>query len=344
MASLVLNGDTSGSITVSAPSVAGSNTVSLPANTGTAILDYSTPAYRNRIINGAMGIWQRGTTFSSPASGAYTADRFFIVWSGAAPTVSQTTGPTGYKYALQITGAVGNTLTSLYQRIESVNCSDLSGATVTIQVNLQVSTAQTVTWVLYYPTATDNYASATLISNGSWSATTTAGVYTATITNLPSGVTNGLQLIIGANNNGAFTSGTLNITGVQLEKGSTATSFDYRPYGTELALCQRYYARMTASDAFETLAIGQVGSATAVVIYAKLPVSMRAQPTINYSTLRLDDGSVTPAVTSLGTNRSGVDNISQTFNASGGGMTLGRAGMLEANNSTSAYIDATAEL
>ena len=30
-------------------------------------------------------------------------------------------------------------------------------------------------------------------------------------------------------------------TGVQLEKGSTATSFDYRPYGTELALCQRYY-------------------------------------------------------------------------------------------------------
>jgi len=37
---------------------------------------------------------------------------------------------------------------------------------------------------------------------------------------------------------------TFYITGVQLEKGSTATSFDYRPYGTELALCQRYYARI----------------------------------------------------------------------------------------------------
>jgi hypothetical protein len=35
-------------------------------------------------------------------------------------------------------------------------------------------------------------------------------------------------------------SATFYITGVQLEKGSTATSFDYRPYGTELALCQRY--------------------------------------------------------------------------------------------------------
>jgi hypothetical protein len=31
------------------------------------------------------------------------------------------------------------------------------------------------------------------------------------------------------------------ITGVQLEKGSTATSFDFRDYGTELAMCQRYY-------------------------------------------------------------------------------------------------------
>ena len=36
---------------------------------------------------------------------------------------------------------------------------------------------------------------------------------------------------------------TFYITGVQLEKGSTATSFDYRPYGTELALCQRYYEK-----------------------------------------------------------------------------------------------------
>jgi len=34
---------------------------------------------------------------------------------------------------------------------------------------------------------------------------------------------------------------TFYITGVQLEKGSTATSFDYRPYGTEFALCQRYF-------------------------------------------------------------------------------------------------------
>jgi hypothetical protein len=42
---------------------------------------------------------------------------------------------------------------------------------------------------------------------------------------------------------------TFYITGVQLEKGSTATSFDYRPYGTELALCQRYFVKTNTDNA-----------------------------------------------------------------------------------------------
>jgi hypothetical protein len=47
-------------------------------------------------------------------------------------------------------------------------------------------------------------------------------------------------------NLGTTNNSTFQITGVQLEKGSTATSFDYRPYGTELALCQRYYEKSFA--------------------------------------------------------------------------------------------------
>jgi hypothetical protein len=50
------------------------------------------------------------------------------------------------------------------------------------------------------------------------------------------GVTSSTRLISTLN-------ATMDITGVQLEKGSTATSFDYRPYGTELALCQRYFEK-----------------------------------------------------------------------------------------------------
>jgi len=201
-------------------------------------------AFRNRIINGGMDFAQRGTSFSTPVSGTYTLDRWFVNWAGAAPaSVAQVAGPTGFRKALQITGAASNTAVGIIQRIESYNCSDLSGANITIQANIAVSSAQTVLWTLYYPTAQDNYASSTLISSGTWSATTTATTFTATITGLPSGATNGLQLAIYPNNAGAFTSGTITITGVQLEKGSTATAFDYRPYGTELVLCQRYYEK-----------------------------------------------------------------------------------------------------
>jgi hypothetical protein len=66
---------------------------------------------------------------------------------------------------------------------------------------------------------------------------------------------------------------TFYITGVQLEKGSTATSFDYRPYTTELQLCQRYFVSLqegiwTANGS---------GTATAGLY---LPVTMRATPTL----------------------------------------------------------------
>jgi hypothetical protein len=53
---------------------------------------------------------------------------------------------------------------------------------------------------------------------------------------------------------------TFYITGVQLEKGSTATSFDYRPFGTELALCQRYYEKSFDYNTAATSAIAAGGA------------------------------------------------------------------------------------
>jgi hypothetical protein len=66
---------------------------------------------------------------------------------------------------------------------------------------------------------------------------------------------------------------TFYITGVQLEVGSTATSFDYRPYGTELALCQRYYQQITGG------ALGVTYSTTAANWGQAFPIQMRASPT-----------------------------------------------------------------
>jgi hypothetical protein len=82
------------------------------------------------------------------------------------------------------------------------------------------------------------------------------------------GVTSSVQVVANA---GA----TWYITGVQLEKGSTATSFDYRPYGTELALCQRYYQ---VGDIH--LFSGNTSSGDGTV---SLPVQMRANPSYTYT-------------------------------------------------------------
>jgi hypothetical protein len=67
---------------------------------------------------------------------------------------------------------------------------------------------------------------------------------------------------------------TFYITGVQLEKGSTATSFDYRPYGTEDMLCKRYYQLISGLT-------GTTGGSGGTYVYCSVnfPIEMRATPT-----------------------------------------------------------------
>jgi hypothetical protein len=68
------------------------------------------------------------------------------------------------------------------------------------------------------------------------------------------------------------------ITGVQLEKGSTATSFDYRPYGTELALCQRYLPAIFSSGTSSAVASGWAYG-TSATCFIPFPVTARVAPT-----------------------------------------------------------------
>ena len=92
--SVVLLGSTSGSITLQEPAVAGTNTVNFGANTGVAILDANTPAFRNRILNGGMVIDQRNAGASvTPSAGfnTYTLDRWNATYSvGSKFSVEQT--------------------------------------------------------------------------------------------------------------------------------------------------------------------------------------------------------------------------------------------------------------
>jgi len=84
------------------------------------------------------------------------------------------------------------------------------------------------------------------------------------------------------------------VTGVQLEVGVTATSFDYRPYGTELALCQRYYERSydygtpTGTTNTQTASWTSVGSNAYGRIQLNFKVTKRAPPT--FTTYADSDG------------------------------------------------------
>jgi len=305
---------------------------------------------RNRIINGAMQIAQRGTSFSSPVNGSYTLDRWFVNWTSASPgSIAQVAGPsgpagvTGYQYALEIAGGSGNSQTQITQRIESYNIADLAGTTVTLSVTMLASSAQTVAWRIAYPPSRDTWTSQTNFASGTFSVTTSAQTFSAQIS-LPSQAAYGLSISFLPNNAGAFTSGTLDITGVQLEAGSVATPFERRQIGTELALCQRYYYKLKAATAFANAGVGRAYSTTNAQAMIGLPVSMRTGPTGSYSALSdwNDSGGGTP---------SAIDPVSQyssdcrwmTVNLTGT-YTSGQSIVLNANNTTNAYIAWSAEL
>ena len=206
--------------------------------------------FRNRIINGSMQIAQRATSAtitagSTIALGYSTVDRFYVYCTGANVTAAQVAGTGATKNRLRITGAASVTAVGIGQRIEQLNSYDLAGSTATLSADLAISaTLTTVTWTASYATTTaDTFGTlasptVTQIATGTFTVTSTVTNFSTNIS-IPAAATTGIQIVFTV---GALTAGlTWTVGNVQLEKGSTATSFDYRPYLTELQLCQRYY-------------------------------------------------------------------------------------------------------
>ena len=144
---------------------------------------------------------------------------------------------------------------------------------------------------------------------------------------------------------------TFYITGVQLEKGSTATSFDYRPYGTELQLCQRYYYRQTSQASGDYFVPNAYSIAsTSAFGFNVFPVPMRTKPTALEQSGTATDYNVVRCGAASNTNCSavptfGVANLTsaQTVFTVASGLSNGVAGSIQANN-TSAYLGWSAEL
>jgi hypothetical protein len=243
--------------------------------------------FKNRIINGQMQLAQRatsatvtaGTAVPTASTGYPCVDRFFVYSTGANVTAAQVAGSGAVKNRLQITGAASVTAVGVGQRIEQLNSYDLAGSTVTLSVDLANSLLTTVTWTASYANSADTFGtigtpSKTQIATGTFTVTSTVTNYSVNIS-IPSAATTGIEILFTV---GTQTSGTWTIGNVQLEKGSTATSFDYRPYGTELALCQRYYS----TGNFPVMR-NFTGGTIAVSTSASLPATMRSTPTITAS-------------------------------------------------------------
>lgn len=207
--------------------------------------------FKNRLINSAMVIDQRNAgasqTFTAGGALAYAVDRFYGFCTGANVTGAQVAGSGANQFRYRFTGAASVTAVGFGQRIEQKNSYDLAGSTATLSADLAISaTLTTVTWTASYATTTaDTFGTlasptVTQIATGTFTVTSTVTNFNAQIT-VPAAATTGIQVVFSI---GALTAGlTWTIGNVQLEKGSTATSFDYRPYSAELAMCQRYYEK-----------------------------------------------------------------------------------------------------
>ena len=275
--------------------------------------------FRNRIINGAMVINQRaGGTVTIPATtDTYTLDR----WKGYASQASKftvqqsTTAPTGYINSALITSSSAYTVGAseefdFIQVVEGLNCTDLawgtaSAVTVTLSFWVRSSLTGTFGGSLRNSAANRSYPFSYTISSantfeqktititgdtsGTWLTTNGAGIYIT----FSMGAGSSMSTTAGSWAAGNYTSATgatsvvgtngatFYITGVQLEKGSTATSFDYRPYGTELALCQRYYQVFyPTTQEWIYVEANTAGSKWWQVYF---PVVMRSAPTATYS-------------------------------------------------------------
>ena len=280
--------------------------------------------FKNRILNGAMMVDQRNAaasqTFTAAAALAYSVDRWYGYCTGANVTGQQVAGsttPTVTQNRYRFTGAASVTAVGFGQRIEQKNSYDLAGSTCTLSADLAISaTLTTVTWTAYYATTTaDTFGSlasptVTSIATGTFTVSATVTNFTTNIS-IPAAATTGIQILFTV---GALTAGlTWTIGNVQLEKGSTATSFDYRPYGTELALCQRYFFPFTGGAA------GFANGTTVAEVAAVFPVAMRVAPTTlsaatNLQTVNWSGGSINPSSASVSTLNAGVSGASWRFN------------------------------
>jgi hypothetical protein len=320
----------------------------------------NTFGFKNRIINGGMSIAQYPSGSYSGNLLGYPGgcDRWMANTSGfstaswTAQQVSVGTGntTTGYAQQIQITSTGSGATLTVQQRIEAINCADLNGKTITVTAIIYQNSGSSLspTFAIYSAGSLDNWTSPTLFASTGMTSVA-SGVYTKISTSFTLGATtasNGLQFSISFSGLGALTSVNFRFSDVQLEQGTQSTSFDLRDYGRELIMCQRYYWRVVGASGGSGYALvgTGVGSSTQLNMTLNFPVVMRIpSPTITIAgTLSILPGGGN--LTSVATAYSGYNSWWGTFNITGASLVAGQAQIVYAQNATTNYIYASAEL
>lgn len=334
--------------------------------------------FRNRIINGAMMIDQRnnGASVSINGTTLFPVDRFKITAGGGGVISASrsTTAPTGFVNSLSNTVSTADSSIAAGDIYvidyfgEGFNTADLGFGTANAQpVTLSFWVRSSVTGTYGVRIAngsfTRTYLTTYVINSANtweYKTVTIAGDTTGTWnTDNSVGIAVSWDLGSGTNWNGTGnawqagnflrTAGCVNwignsgatffITGVQFEEGTAASPFEFRQYGTELALCQRYFQIFRGSQYLNQSA---GAAATTGLIYFNKPlmVEMRATPTFSSSGTFHADGTTYTLVT-LSMPDASPSNV--RLNGTGSGFTAGQAYMLT-HQTTNSSISFSAEL
>jgi hypothetical protein len=332
---------------------------------------------RNKIINGNMGIFQRGAT--AVTTNVYgPADRWKNDSVGSTFSTTQgsfvsgdtlfDTGGAQYFTTVAVTSVAGAAnYVKIGQPIEDVRI--LAGQTVTVSFWAKAASGTpSIGFEVWQSFGTGGSPSATVTGVGqSQALTTTWTKYTKTFTvSSISGKTIGttantsftvLDIWLDSGSSSATRSGsigqaskTVSIAQVQLEVGPISSPFEQIPYGLSLQLCQRYYYRISPAAASAVFSTGgYAATTTASALMTPFPVTMRAAPSVldqtgtatDYSVLTAGGSTITcSAVPTI--SASNVNNV-RTVGTVASGLTAGQGAELRSATSN-AYLGWSAEL